>query len=185
MKYFRDTNIQQDRQIVSHYSYIFQILWPPRDFTKLIGVATGNHNSLWPKATMFYKSQRDYSWIEATTKWSDCLKPDIYFSNFMAPQRLNKTYWVGHRTPQFFVAIGYNVWKVTNMLFMNGGHHKMVRLSQTRLIFLKCCGHPENHKNYWGGHRTQHFFVAIGHNDWQVTMRLFMNGGHHNMVRVS
>ena len=38
----------QDGQSVTNQTYIFQILWPPRDLTKLIGVVTGCHSSLSP-----------------------------------------------------------------------------------------------------------------------------------------
>ena len=41
-------------------NYTFIILWPPRDFIKLIGMAAGHHSSLWLKVTMFDKSQRGY-----------------------------------------------------------------------------------------------------------------------------
>ena len=83
-------------------------------------------------------------------RWSDCLKPQLYFSNVVAIQRLHQNYWSGHKTPQLFVSIGHNVWQVTKRLFMNGGHHNMVRLSQTRLIFFKCYDHPENSKKLLG-----------------------------------
>ena len=135
-------------------------------FLKCCGHPETSQNLLgWPQCTtillghrqMFDKSQRGYPWMEATTRWSDCLKSDLYFSKVVATLGHHKTYWGGQRTLQFFVAIGHNVWQVTKRLFMNGGHHKMVRLSQPDLYFSSVVATQRFRKTYWASHRTPQF----------------------------
>ena len=62
------------------------------------------HSSLWTKATTFNRSQRGYSWSEAATVCCG-----------QRPQNLRvykESIW-GRRPPQFVVAKGHNIWKVT------------------------------------------------------------------------
>ena len=66
--------------------------------------AFGRHSSLWTKATTFNRSQRGYSWPEAATVCCG-----------HRPQNLRvykESIW-GRRPPQFVVAKGHNIWKVT------------------------------------------------------------------------
>ena len=108
--------------------------WPPHfivpkghniwKVTKRIFVVFAHHSSLCPNVTTFEKSQRGYLWSLPTTAHSA-----------RRPQHLRshrESIW-GLCPPQFIVAEGHNIWKITERLFLAFAHHS------SSLIYATIC----------------------------------------------